>query len=181
MHLENLKTPEEIQEEKEITEMKRQITNKKYILNNRLSPDVVKKILSLTGENTENANTEGAPAEYLTEEQRKMKKIQLCATTVVLTSIFIVMLYQIASGHQYFVARRYLIEIEEMRETLRFDKDNKVNAQKMKLFEMGDPDFLLQELERAAEALESQLNDGRRQTVDSRGSVQQPTGYSINS
>lgn len=75
MHLENLKTPEEIQEEKEITEMKRQITNKKYILNNRLSPDVVKKILSLTGENTDNANTEGAPAEYLTEEQRKMKKI----------------------------------------------------------------------------------------------------------
>ena len=74
MHLENLKTPEEIQEEKEITEMKRQITNKKYILNNRLSPDVVNKILSLKGEATDNTNG-GAPEEYLTEEQRKMKKI----------------------------------------------------------------------------------------------------------
>ena len=54
--------------------MKRQITNKKYILNNRLSPDIVNKILSLKGEATDNTNG-GAPVEYLTEEQRKMKKI----------------------------------------------------------------------------------------------------------
>ena len=66
-----------------------------------------------------------------------------------------------------------------MRENIRFDKDNKVNAKKMKLFEKGDPDFLLEELERAAEALESQMNL-RRQTVDSMGSVK-PGGYSINS
>lgn len=49
-----------------------------------------------------------------------------------------------------------------MKESIRFDKDNKENAKKMKLFEQGDPDFLLQELERAAEALEKQMNVQRR-------------------
>ena len=56
--------------------MKRQITNKRYILNHRLSPEVTQEILNLEGGSTGTEDAEkGAADPYLTEEQRKMKKI----------------------------------------------------------------------------------------------------------
>lgn len=59
-----------------------------------------------------------------------MKKIQLCATTVVLFSVFLIMVYQIASGHQYFVARRWLmykedVQKKEEEDRVIFSKDGK--------------------------------------------------------
>jgi len=98
----------------------------------------------------------------------------------VLTSVLLVVLYQIASGHQYFVARRWLIEKENsqmMKENMlvRFNTDHE---NKMKKFTQGDADFLLSELERAAEALEQQIKR-RGESEYSTGSAVQ-NGTSIN-
>lgn len=62
MFLDNLEqkveeTPEE-QEQKEIAEMKRKINNAKVILNNRLSPEATKEIMTLTEEADKNKDKE---------------------------------------------------------------------------------------------------------------------------
>ena len=62
-------------------------------------------------------------------------------------------------GHQYFVARGRHIQIlqrEEFGNKL-LDKINVIHNDKMSKFEKGDPDFLLKELEQAAEALGKQV------------------------
>lgn len=165
LKLDNLETPQD-NEQSYITELKRKISNAKIILNKRLSPEATKEVLSLTesppAKNTpEDTNNDkvmkGAPQLPLNAEEIAMKKIQLCATGVVLTSMVIVIVYQIASGHQYFVARRWSIEKENSQMfqdnlLIRFNTDHE---SKMEKFTQGDPDFLLKELERAAEALEN--------------------------
>lgn len=50
------------------------------------------------------------------------------------------------------------VQKQEEEDRVIFSKDSK----KQELFDNGDPDFLLQELERAAEALEKQMNVQRR-------------------
>ena len=61
--------------------------------------------------------------------------IQFCATTVVLISIFTIIVYQIMTGHQYFIARRWLMDKEQAQQKedqnlIRFNTDHEAKMEK---------------------------------------------------
>ena len=70
-------------------------------------------------------------------------------------------------GHQYFVARGRHLEIYNIDEnnSKRMNKLNVIHEDKMLKFEAGDADFLLKELEAAAEALGKQVELRRQKSV----------------
>lgn len=77
-----------------------------------------------------------------------MQYIKFCATSVVLSTFGIIVFYQIMTGHQYFVARERLIMKE---------KDDDFSANLNAKIKEGDPDVLLQELEKAYSALDKEI------------------------
>lgn len=90
-----------------------------------------------------------------------MKKIQYCATNVVLISLAMVVIYQMLQGHQYFIARREYNnkinsdEPEDDKEPLltadkqidqkenELDQQEKQEEDSMNMFENSDPGYLL--------------------------------------
>lgn len=97
----------------------------------------------------------------LTKEQRDFRFIQFCGTSVVLSSMAMIVIYQMLSGQQYFVARsRYIVILQREEYNNKFlEKLNKLSKYRMDKFSEGNSKFLLSELKEAQVALDYQIQD----------------------
>lgn len=105
--------------------------------------------------------TEGDPFTPLSKDEREMKYIQFCSTSVVLSSMVLIVIYQLLSGQQYFIARgRHIATLQREEYNKKFlDKLNNLSKYRMDKFTQGNPKFLLGELKEAYVTLDNQIYD----------------------
>ena len=89
----SMQEQKEIERKQKITEMRRDINNAEFLLRNPLDYKAVKAVLSLSDDKKSDKEKGGAPKLPLSNEELKLRWIKLCATSVVLSSIGLVVIY----------------------------------------------------------------------------------------